>query len=115
MFTVVIRRLQAIDFTAFSQCTKSAVIRVPGTSGRRVRMAPVRNDYVARVQMCGRHSETPERQRHDVAREPLAVTRNRVDGARRKLAQHRQSLDQFGQLLKVLVQKMVQTSALFER
>ena len=35
MLTVVILRLQAIDLTAFSQCTDSEVMRVPGTSGRR--------------------------------------------------------------------------------
>ena len=35
MLTVVILRLQAIDLTTFSQCTDSAVMRVPGTSGRR--------------------------------------------------------------------------------
>ena len=35
MFTSVILRLQAIDLTALPQCTDSATMRVPSTSGRR--------------------------------------------------------------------------------
>ena len=35
MFTTVILRLQAIDFTTLPQRTASDTMRVPGTSGRR--------------------------------------------------------------------------------
>ncbi len=62
-----------------------------------------------------RQAEMAERQRHDVARQPLAVARDGVDGARRQLAQHRQALHQFGQFLEMLVERAVEFGALGQR
>ena len=78
-------------------------------------MTPVGNDHAARIDVRGIHAEVPERQRDNVARQPLAITRNRVDRARRQLAQHGQPFDQLGQLLKVLVEGAVERGAIGQR
>ena len=57
-----------------------------------------------RIDVHGVHAELAERVRHDQARQPLAVARNRIDRARRQLAQHGEPLHQLGQLLKMLVE-----------
>ena len=75
-------------------------------------MAPVGDDDAARINMRRFHAEVPERQRHDVAGQPLAVARNRVDRARRQLAQDGKALDQLRQLLKMIVQRAIELGAI---
>ena len=78
-------------------------------------MPVVGDDHAARIDMRGVHAEMPEGERHDVAGEPLAVARNRVDRARRQFAEHRQALHQLGQLLEMIVERAIELGAIGQR
>ena len=78
-------------------------------------MPMIGDDHPAGIDMHRGQSEVLERQRHDVARQALAVTRDGVDGARRQFAEHRDSFDELGHLLKMVVERAVEFGAMRER
>ena len=78
-------------------------------------MALVGDDDAARIHVFGPHAEVAEGQGDDVARQPLSVTRDGVDGSRRQFAQHGQTLHQFGEFLKMRVERPVELGAVVER
>src|SRR5947207_4983228 len=63
MLIVVIRRLQAIDFTAFSQCTNSAVMRVPRSEEHTSELQS-HSDLVCRLLLEKKKSEQRPTQVH---------------------------------------------------
>ena len=86
-----------------------------GELGRGLRVTPVGDDDAARIHVRGAHAEMAKGQGDDQARQPLAVTGDGVDRARRQLAEHGQPFHQFGQFLEMLVERAVEFGALGQR
>ena len=69
----------------------------------RLRMPAIRDDQLAGIDMNRVQAVMIEEIGDDQAGEPLAETRDRIDGARREFAQHRQALHQLRELLEMLL------------